>query len=221
MKGLHRLVNQLRWKRSQSTWSTYSERSHYTSSDIAAKEAFVGVAVGRRRHKLAWTSGARRALFAAIAGDVDHVIAFDADHLVVDVLYRALKAAGIANITPLVLDLADPSPGLGWENRERSPFLARCRPDFVLALAVVHHLAITANVPTAAFLDLVRGFGAESVIEFPTEDDPMVKRLLRDRREGVHDGYTLSQFERQIHERFDVRRREVLDTRVLFELTPR
>jgi hypothetical protein len=222
VNGLHRLVSRLRWKRSESNWSNYSERGHYTSSDIATKEAFVRQSVAGRGHKLAWDVGCNDGRFSRlIADEVDHVLALDRDHLVVDVLYHALKAQGVTNITPLVFDLADPSPGLGWDNRERSPFLDRCRPDFIVALAVVHHLAIGANVPTAAFLELIRGLGCDTVVEFPTEHDPMVKRLLRNKREGVHDDYSLRTFEAQVESRFQVRRREVLETRVLFDLTPR
>jgi hypothetical protein len=137
------------------------------------------------------------------------------------VLYRSLRDDGVDNILPLVVDLADPSPALGWANVERASFLNRNRPDFVLALAVVHHLALTANVPTAAFLDLLRSFGCDAVVEFPTEHDPMVRRLMRNKREGVHDAYTLANFEGQVQERFEVSKRETLDTRVLFELVPR
>jgi hypothetical protein len=119
------------------------------------------------------------------------------------------------------MDFADPSPGVGWGNRERPPFLERFRPDFVLALAVVHHLAITANVPTELFLDLIRGLGAVAVIEFPTEDDPMVRRLMQNKREGIHEQYTQARFEVQVAERFEVVDRRELAARVLFEVMPR
>jgi hypothetical protein len=222
VKGLHRLVSRLEWKRAESTWSDYGERAHYTSQDLAEKERFVNEAASRRRHHLAWDVGCNDGRFSRlIAPHVDHVVAFDGDHLVVDHLYRALRNERLSNITPLVMDLGDPSPGLGWANRERPPFIERCRPDFVLALAVIHHLAITANVPTSFFLDLVRSFDASAVIEFPTEHDPMVKRLLRNKRQGVHAGYTLADFESQLAERFHVRERLTLDSRELFEVEPR
>jgi hypothetical protein len=222
VKGLHRLVSGLTWKRSESTWSDYGERSHYTSSDLARKDEFVRTAISRRRHQLAWDVGCNDGRFSRlVAGHADSVVAFDGDDLVIDALYRALRAERITNITPLVLDLADPTPAIGWANRERSSFLDRCRPDFVLALAVVHHLAITSNVPTNVVLDLFRDIGAHVVIEFPTEHDAMVKRLLRNKREGVHDSYSLTNFESQVEQRFTVARREVLESRVLYELEPR
>jgi hypothetical protein len=221
VKGLHGLISRLQWKRSESTWSEYSERGHYTEHDLSAKEQFVQEAVSRRRRTRAWDIGCNDGHFSRLlAPHADQVVALDGDHLVVDVLYRALRTER-TNITPLVVDLADPPPAVGWASRERTAFVDRVAPDFVIALAVIHHVALTANVPTASFLDLLRSFGADAVVEFPTESDPMVQRLLRNKREGVHAGYTLATFEAEVAERFDVRRREPLETRVLFELSPR
>ena len=76
-----------------------------------------------------------------------HVVAVDSDDLVVDRLYRDLRAEGERRILPLVLDLSDPSPALGWRSRERPAFVDRVRPDLVLCLAVVHHLALDEHRP--------------------------------------------------------------------------
>ncbi|MEZ5142274.1 MAG: hypothetical protein R2726_07100 [Acidimicrobiales bacterium] len=224
VRGLLRTVTALRWKRSESAWSTYTERAHYTDADLRAKEAFVGDVAGRRRWSIAWDVGCNDGRFSElIAPQTDRVVAFDADHLVVDLLYRRLAARRDRTILPLVVDLTDPSPGLGWANVERPAFLERNRPELVLALAVIHHLAITGNVPTARVLDLFAGLGAATVLEVPTEDDPKVRQLLRNKRAGVHDDYRLERIEAEIGERFDVGARVVLpsQTRVLFELAPR
>jgi hypothetical protein len=151
------------------------------------------------------------------------VLAFDSDALVVDMLYRSLREERNRSIVPAVVDLADPAGGIGWRSRERSPFLERNRPDLVLCLAVVHHLAITNNIPVEHFLDLLVELGAEAVVEFPTEDDPMVHRLMRNKRSGVHPGYSLAAFEVAVGQRFEVVRRAALasGTRVLFHLAPR
>ena len=221
--GLLRLVEGLRWEPEGSTWSGYGDRSHYTERELAAKEAFVRDVVGARRRSLVWDVGCNDGRFSRIASDgAERVLAMDNDALVVDLLYRRLREHGVANVVPLVVDLADPAPGLGWRSRERTAFLDRNRPDLVLLLAVVHHLAITSNVPTSEVLDLLVDLGSEVVIEFPTERDPMVERLVRNKREGVHAGYSLERFDHEVAERFTVRRREELasGTRVLFHLAP-
>ena len=83
----------------------------------------------------------------AIEAGAASVVAVDSDHVVVDRLYRDLRQEGEHRILPLVIDLSNPSPALGWRNRERPAFVERVRPDLVLCLAVVHHLALTNTVP--------------------------------------------------------------------------
>jgi hypothetical protein len=144
----------------------------------------------------------------------------DADEGVVELLYRGLRDEPIL---PLVIDLANPSPALGWRGRERMTLPARGRPDLVLALAVVHHLAIAANVPLAQVVDWLAEIGGGLVVEFPTREDRMVAKLLGRKRAGLHADYERGNFERLLGEAFDIRRTEVLSsgTRVLYFATPR
>jgi hypothetical protein len=88
---------------------------------------------------------------------------------------------------------------------------------------VIHHIAITANVPIPAFVDYLAELTPELVIELPTPADPMVKRLLRNKRAGVHDDYTVEQFESALESRFEVRTKEELasKTRILYHATRR
>ena len=51
------------------------------------------------------------------------------------------------DILPLVLDLTNPSPGIGWENQERMSLIERGPADSAMALALIHHLAISNNLP--------------------------------------------------------------------------
>jgi hypothetical protein len=134
-----------------------------------------------------------------------------------------LKAEGAGTILPLTMNLADPSPGLGWRGLERRPLSARGTPDLALCLALVHHLSISGNVPVAEVVDWLRTLGTSVVVEFPTPDDPMVARLLRRKREHDHPDYRRDWFARCLDERFDVARTEELaaGTRVLHLARPR
>jgi hypothetical protein len=168
--------------------------------------------------------GANDGMFSRIAAEhADVVLAMDADDLVVDRLYRELRSDGTTGIVPMVMNFADPTPGIGWNGTERPPLPDRSSPDLILALAVIHHLALTHNVPTSAILDLFVRLGSEVVLEVPTENDQMVKTLMRHKRAGTHDAFTLEAIEAQINERFEVREREELPggTRVLFHLAPK
>jgi len=90
-------------------------------------------------------------------------------------------------------------------------------------LALVHHLTISANVPVSEVVEWLAGLGAALVIEFPTREDPMVRKLLSGKREGSNSDYELPVFERLLGERFDVRRTEPLPsgTRVLYQAHPK
>ncbi len=226
VKNLRKAVDGLSWAASDSTWSDYSDRSHYTDRDLATKAEFVAATVGAAASKgLVLDVGANDGHFSRTALDAgaDAVVAVDNDHLVIDRLYRQLRRDGEARITPLVLDLSDPSPGLGWRSRERRPFVERVRPDVVLCLAVVHHLALTNTVPLDEIVAFLRELGATLVVEFPHRDDVMAKRLLARKRDGLFDGYDLPQWEAALATQFDVQRQATLPsgTRTLYACTPR
>ncbi len=221
---LTKLVTRLKWKQSESTWSGYSERGHYTDADLDAKSDFVEKVVNLRARSLVWDLGANDGHFSRLAAkSADYVVAVDADPLVVDTLYRALREEANTSILPLTMDLSSPSPGLGWRGHERKAFTDRSTPDLVLCLAVIHHLAITNNVPLPEFVAFLADVGAEAVVEFPTPEDQMVKRLLRNKREGTHDDYTATVLERALKDHFDIVEQQTLPsgTRVLYHITPR
>src|SRR5205823_2434683 len=127
-----------------------------------------------------------------------------ADEGVIEAFYSALREADDQSILPLVVDLTDPSPALGWRAAERRALTDRGRPDLVLALALVHHLSITGNVPVREVVDWLAELGASLVIEFVDRDDPMAARLLGRKGPHTHDDYNREFFERCLRESFDV-----------------
>ena len=215
---LARLVRRLDWSPGESAWSEYREISTYDERQLGDKEAFVEAAVARAAPKLVWDLGCNDGRFSRIAARHGaYVVAIDGDELAVDRLSRELRSERSERILPLAIDLVDPSPGLGWRGSERPRLEQRQRPDLVLALALVHHLAIGANVPLAGLIDWLADLGPALVIEFPTREDPMVARLLSGKRENAHPDYGLEAFEASLERRFTVVGRERLGTRVLFE----
>lgn len=221
---LRKTVDRLTWSKSSTTWSDYSDRAHYTDADLQLKSEFVAKVAAAAPRSLVWDVGANDGHFSRIAADhSSYVVAFDVDPLVVDRTYKTLREEGEKRIQPMLMNLADPSPGLGWRGMERPTLLDRGRPDLVLCLAVIHHLAITNTVPLAEFVAWLAEVGSETVVEFPTREDPMVKILLRNKRSGLFDGYNLAAFEAVFAQRFDIRTREELPsgTRVLFHATPK
>jgi hypothetical protein len=223
VRRMRKLVERLRWKAGDTAWTGYREQNTYTDEDAARKTAFVREALARGP-RLVWDAGCNDGAYSRIAAEhAGSVVAFDLDHATVEALYRSLRSEGERRILPLVADLADPSPGLGWRGLERRPLEARGTPDAVLALALVHHVSITANVPLAEFLDWLHSLGASAVVvELPKREDPMVRKLLSGKREGSNADYEIGNFERLLAERFSVERREELPSgaRVLYLARP-
>jgi SAM-dependent methyltransferase len=224
VQRLRKLVSKLSWKAGDTAWTNYRSECTYSDADAERKAIFVREAAASVRPDLTWDMGCNDGAYSRIAAEhSDFVVAFDYDQATVDALYRSLRDSDERRILPLVANLADPSPGLGWRGLERRPLEDRGTPDLVLALALVHHVSITANVPLAEFLDWLRELDATLVIEFPKREDPMVRRLLSGKREGSNADYELETFERLLGERFDVERSEELPSgvRVLYLVRPR
>jgi hypothetical protein len=219
VRGLRKLVARLSPKRGRSEWAGYREAAPYTDEDAERKERFVRDA---GQAGLVWDLGANDGRFSKAAQAV-YVLAVDGDERVVGDLYGTLRDEGSRTILPLVVDLADPSPGRGWRGLERTRLEERGRPDLILALALVHHLAISRNLPFSELVTWLRGLRSRLVIEFADRDDPMVTRLLAAKREETHESYRREEFERALAEGFEVERREELGsgTRTLYLAKPR
>ena len=125
------------------------------------------------------------------------------DMSAIEKCYLDLKKNPDPNLLPLVQDLTNPSPGLGWANTERESFSARGPADVVMALALVHHLAIGNNVPFEDIGYYFASLGNWLIIEFVPKEDSQVKRLLQV-REDVFDRYTQPDFERAFSSWFDL-----------------
>ncbi|MCY4633935.1 MAG: class I SAM-dependent methyltransferase [Acidobacteria bacterium] len=207
---LRRTVERLRWTPARSTWSEYADEHGYEDADLERKAAFVRRVLESRRWSLVWDVGCNTGAYSRLAADhADYVVALDADHVVVDRLYRALRDEGRTNVLPLVADAADPSPGLGWRGRERRPLGDRCSPELILCLALAHHLVIGRHVPFADLADWLADFEADVILEFVDRGDPMVERLLRHRDGGRLD-YSRAAAEAALARHFHLVGRETL-----------
>ena len=169
---------------------------------------------------LVWDLGANNGVFSRVAGESGaQVVAFDIDPAAVEKNYRQVKSAKEQNLLPLVLDLTNPSPALGWANRERDSFDQRSPADMALALAVIHHLAISNNVPLPKLAEFFAALAKWLVIEFVPKTDSQVQKLLVSRQD-IFPEYTRVGFEAafqkhfKIHEAISVRESE----RVLYLL---
>ena len=210
IRSLRETVQRLVWRPDRSTWSEYGREHNYEDVDLQRKSDFVSRVLESRRWSLVWDIGCNVGTYSRLAAEhADYVLALDADHLVIERLYQALREEGRTNILALLADVADPSPGLGWRGVERRPLDERGSPDLILCLALLHHLVIGRHIPIGELVAWLAGFGADLVIEFVDRRDSQVERLLRN-REGQALEYSAAALEAALSQYFGPVTREPL-----------
>ncbi len=204
-------VKKLTWNPQPSEWVDYYAAGQSYGEDAAEhKRELVAKLLGELSPAVVWDFGANTGRFSRVAAETGAlVVALEMDPSSVEASWREAVAAGEERILPLVLDLSNPSPALGWAHAERQSLAERGPADVVLALALVHHLAIANNVPLERIADHFADLGRWLLIEFVPKADPMVQRLLASRQD-VFPGYTEEGFEAAFGDRFDIDRRERL-----------
>jgi SAM-dependent methyltransferase len=197
----------------QSAWTDYVEqKSLYSPQQLAQKEEFVREALAGARAVL--DIGANEGHFSFLAARAGaRVVALDSDPIVVGNIWRAAFHEQL-DVLPLVVDLARPTPAMGWRNRECESFLDRAREsrfDVVLMLAVLHHLLVSERIPLNEVLALASELTErDAVIEFVAPQDPMFQRIVRG-REQLHADLTVERFEQAARRHFDVVRSQKID----------
>ena len=123
---------------------------------------------------------------------------------------------------PLLADLADPSPAIGWANTERASLIERANADVVVALALVHHLAIGRNVPLPMIAELLARLAPNLIVEWVPKEDPMVQRLLAT-REDIFPSYSPDGFRAAFEGAFEITEEVPIEdsSRVLFRMQRR
>ena len=219
---LRKLVNRLELQRTDSAWSDYRSCNTYSDDESQRKAEAVETVARALGPRLVWDLGCNDGRYSRIAAKhASCTIAIDSDETTIDNLYRSLAAENEGSILPLVGDIADPSPALGWRGLERKTLIERGRPELVLCLAVVHHLAITRNIPVHSLVEWLRGLDSTVLVEFPSPEDPMVRSLLDGKRAGTHIDYQREDFERLLAERFTIERAvELSSTRTMYHARP-
>ena len=224
VNGLRRIVSGLEWSPGSSRWNRYATECDHVQVDRGAKAAFVTRVLADDAPAVVWDVGANDGYFSRLAaGTAGYVLALDADDVILEEVYRSLKVGGPDNVLPIVQDLADPSPGIGWRGLERPPLGDRSFPDLVLCLAVVHHLVIGRNVPLRAVVAWLADLGARVVLEFVAPEDPMVRALtINKKAHEVHRDYNETDLRSYLNERFVIESEDELPggTRRLFALRP-
>jgi hypothetical protein len=222
--SLRKTIERLRHPAGASVWRDYyDEADHYSAEASRRKEALVRAWIDEVRPRAVWDLGANTGRFARLASRTGiDTLALDVDPFCVDEAYRTARAEGDEHLLPLIQDLTNPSTGIGWAGRERTSLGDRGPADLVLALALIHHLAIANNLALTSIVDELNHLGRWAIVEFVPKNDPKVQRLMQN-REDVFPDYSVEQFETAADARFRIQHREpVADSgRTMYLLGPR
>ncbi|MEN6410174.1 MAG: SAM-dependent methyltransferase [Anaerolineaceae bacterium] len=200
--SLQSAVRGLTWMPEGTEWADYYDATNYSREAFERKRALVGEYVARVQPRQVWDMGANNGVFSRVASDQNiPTVAFDIDPSAVEKNYIEITRNKEKNLLPLVVDLTNPSPAIGWHNNERMDLMERGPVDLTLALALVHHLSISNNVPLPRLAEYFASISRWLVIEFVPKEDSQVQRLLAT-REDIFPNYTREGFEKAFNTEF-------------------
>jgi ribosomal protein L11 methylase PrmA len=205
-------VRRLHWKPTGTPWVEYDTLHPYTPEGVSQKRTIVDRLIGCIQPESVWDLGANTGMFSRLASTRGiPTVAFDADSGAVEQNYLMCLRERETHLLPLVLDLTNPSPSLGWRSRERMSLQQRAPVDAVLALALVHHLAIANNIPLEELAEFLSHLSRWLVIEFVPKGDRQVGMLLA-ARDDIFPNYSREGFEAAFIRFFAIRSTEFIPT---------
>lgn len=183
-------VKKLKWRSKGVNWADYYQSTNYSEPSFDSKQKIVSDLLNQIQPATVWDLGANTGIFSKLAKDMPgcKVISSDYDPEAVERNYLDCKKNKLNNIQPIVLDLINPSPAIGWGNEERQSIFQRGPADVIMALALIHHLAISNNLPLSYISKTLARMGENLIIEFVPKEDSQVKRLLSS-RDDIFDTY--------------------------------
>ena len=193
------------------TWHKYYEGDKLAPGYLVAKLNFLEQCCDEIKPGFVWDLGANAGLMSRINSlKNSFIVALDSSHNSIEKIYKDCKTNNIQNILPLTTDLVNPSPALGWENKERIDIFSRANADLVLALALIHHLVLTNNIPLNKIASWLSELAKSLIIEFVPKSDPNALKLLRS-REDIFVDYNMGYFETVFSEQFEIKDKAIIE----------
>jgi SAM-dependent methyltransferase len=223
VKNLKAAVRRLSWQPSGTEWADYTADNNYSQVAARSKREMIVAWLSDAGARTVWDLGANTGEYSRAAREgASLVVSFDMDAAAVERNYRRVRAEQEAGILPLLLDLTNPSPAQGWGGHERLSLEERGPADAVLALALIHHLAIGHNLPLERIASYLRRLGRLLIIEFVPKSDSQVIRLLLSRPD-IFPGYTKEGFEGAFSRHYHIRSMSRIEDseRWLYCMSPR
>ncbi len=211
IENLISTVSKLKVKHEQTQWADYYKSMlNYSEEAFTEKHAIVKSYLNKCGAKKICDMGANQGEFSVLAQkEGEYVIAYDIDPIAVNNHYVNIRQAKNTKVLPLIVDLTNPSPSLGWANNERKTIIERSNWDCVMALALVHHLAISNNLPLNMIAHFFSTLAKNLIIEFVPKRDSQVEKLLRTRKD-IFENYSIEGFEQAFELYYDIIEKKII-----------
>lgn len=203
-ENLLHCIDKLKIRDIPTEWGDYYKYTNYNEIATSGKEKIVSEFLdkcGKLRN--VWDLGANDGRYSRIALTKGaSVVSFDIDPVAVEKSYQIAKH-NHEKLLALIFDLTTPSPSIGFANAERQSITGRQHPECIMMLAVVHHMAISNNLP----LDMIASWLSKTceylIIEFVPKEDSQVQILLAT-RDDIFPDYNETGFEMAFCKYFDI-----------------
>ena len=201
--NLHKTINKLEPNYKGSVWGDYEGNNTYLEADSLNKRTFIERFLKKTKPQTVIDIGCNTGEFSRLSQQYSTTLSCDLDPVCVDKLYKQSQENDF-NIIPFVQNVMNPSPNIGWFLKERASILDRIgKVDSFLALALIHHICITSNVPLESFVLFLKTISTVGVVEWVEKEDPMVQLLLKN-REDIFVNYTKESFEEILSKHFKI-----------------
>jgi hypothetical protein len=200
--SLENAIRKLKFDFPKTEWGDYYDCTNYIDEAMDQKTKLVNKFIGLTEADSVWDIGANTGFFSRLASGKElKTVAFDIDPVAVEKNYLFSVKNNDKFMLPLIFDLHNPSPSIGWMNRERQNIFERGPVDLTMALAIIHHLAISNNLPFDSIINFFHSICKWLIIEFVPKSDSQVQRLLKT-REDIFRDYDKKTFESELVKRF-------------------
>jgi len=208
--SLQTTIQKLKWRLPRTEWGNYYSHTNYSRRAMTAKGLMVEKMILASKPKSVWDLGANTGRFSRLASKNGiKTLAFDLDPVAIELNYLECRRTNEKNLLPLVQDLTNPSGDIGFANQERDSLIKRGPADTVLALALIHHLAIANNLPFKLIAEFLSRCGHSLIIEFVPKEDGQVTKLLASRKD-IFPNYTQKKFEADFLHYFNLKEKKVI-----------
>ena len=213
IESLHSAIKKQNISLEKTEWGNYYSDTNYSEVAMNDKKTIILNLIEKIKPKNVWDIGGNVGIFSRISSDKEiFTVCFDIDPVAIEKNYLECKEKNEKYLLPLLLDLTNPSPDIGWQNMERDSFLTRGPADLVFALALIHHLAISNNVPFELISEFFSRNCRNLIIEFVPKTDTQVKRFLSS-REDIFSEYDYEHFEKEFEKLFIIiEKKEIKDS---------